>query len=202
MIAARGDIRPLKMQLREQYKTLRREMPPREKARCDRRIAERVASLWQYKRCRLLLTYVSTDIEVDTAAIIQRALADGKTVAVPRCVPGTRRMEFYRIDGMEELEKGSFGVLEPRPVRERLITDFRTGLCIVPALSYDWSGYRLGYGKGYYDRFLSRFGGDMIGICYSSCVRRVLPHGKYDRPVSLLVTERYLRACGKRSRGE
>ncbi len=188
-----GDIRPVKAGLRERYKTFRRELPPEKKARLDQMIASRVTSLWQYKRNRLLLIYVSTAIEVDTYRIMEQAWADGKRVAVPRCVPGTRNMEFYCINSLDDLEPGTFGVLEPRPDRSRLLTDFRSGLCIVPALSYDWHGYRLGYGKGYYDRFLARFGGQMIGICYSECVQKRLPHGRFDRPVELLVTERYLR---------
>lgn len=192
-----GDIRPIKATLREQYKTLRREMPPEIKAQRDRQIAGRVAALWQYKRCRQLLTYVSTPIEVDTLEIIRRALADGKRVAVPRCVPGPRDMEFYWINGVEELEPGTFGVLEPRPDPKRKVTDFSNGLCLVPALCYDWRGYRLGYGKGYYDRFLAGFGGHMIGVCYSDCIRRKLPHGRFDRPVELLVTDRYLRRTAR-----
>lgn len=192
-----GDIRPIKATLREQYKTLRRELPPEIKAQRDRQIAGRVAALWQYKRCRQLLTYVSTPIEVDTLEIIRRALADGKRVAVPRCVPGTRDMEFYWINGVEELEPGTFGVLEPRPDPKRKVTDFSNGLCLVPALCYDWRGYRLGYGKGYYDRFLAGFGGHMIGVCYSDCIRRKLPHGRFDRPVELLVTDRYLRRTAR-----
>lgn len=187
------DIRPIKEGMREHYKTLRRELSPQQKADMDAAVARRVAALWQYKRQNLLLTYVSTPIEVDTRAIIRRALADGKTVGVPRCVPHTRLMEFYRIESLDELEPGTFGVLEPRPDPSRLITDFGKGLCLVPALCYDWRGFRLGYGKGYYDRFLAGFGGHMVGICYASCIRRSLPHGRYDRPVELLVTDRYLR---------
>ena len=91
-----GDIRPLKAGMRERYKALRRAMPPQDKQRADHAIAMRVRSLWQYRRCQTLLTYVSTDIEVDTREIIRQALADGKRVAVPRCVAGTRDMEFYR----------------------------------------------------------------------------------------------------------
>ncbi len=173
-------------------------MQPEDKARRDATITERVRSLWQYQRCRLLLIYVSTPIEVDTRSLIAQALADGKTVAVPRCVPGTRQMEFYRIDGLDELEKGMFGVLEPVPQRHELVTDFSRSLCVVPAFSYDWHGFRLGYGKGYYDRFLSKYEGVMIGICYSDCVQQKLPHGRFDRPVELLVTERYLRRTANR----
>lgn len=187
------DIRPVKIALRERYKTLRRELSPEEKQRRDLRIAGRVAGLWQYKNSRLLLSYVSTPIEVDTRGIIRRALDDGKTVAVPRCVPGTRDMEFYVIRGFGDLEPGAFGVMEPVPGRCKLLKDFTNGLCLVPALCYDWKGFRLGYGKGYYDRFLAGFDGLMIGICYSDCIRQKLPHGRYDKPVGLLVTDRYLR---------
>lgn len=191
------DIRPIKAGLREQCKAYRRAMKPEVKADYDREIARRVSGLWQYKNNSILLAYVSTSIEVDTHAIIRNALADGKRVAVPRCVPGTRDMEFYLIGGLSELRPGSFGVLEPIPDPQRRLQDSTGGLCLVPALCYDWKGYRLGYGKGYYDRFLSRFSGCIVGICYSECVRRRLPHGRFDRPVELLVTERYLRRVAK-----
>ena len=187
------DIRPLKAGMRERYKALRRAMTPQEKARADHAIAQRVASLWQYRRCQTVLTYVSTDIEVDTHAIIRRALQDGKRVAVPRCVPGTRNMEFYLIRDLQELSPGTFGVLEPPPNPKFLLPRETDGLCLVPALCYDWKGFRLGYGKGYYDRYLAGFRGRLVGLCYSSCVRPRLPHGRFDRPVELLVTDRFLR---------
>lgn len=196
-----ADIRPVKAGLRDKYRQRRLALSAEQKAARDRAVAARVLALWQYRRCRTLLIYVSTPIEVDTHALIVQALADGKTVAVPRCVPGTRQMEFYCINGLEELEKGSFGVLEPAPNPQNRLTDFSESLCIVPAFSYDWCGFRLGYGKGYYDRFLSRYTGTMIGICYADCVQPRLPHGRFDRPVELLVTDRYLRRTANR-RGE
>ena len=187
------DIRPIKTELRQKYRSLRQSMPPEIKAERDAAIATQVRRLWQYQSNRVLLVYVSTSIEVDTIQIINQALADGKKVAVPRCVPDTRNMEFYYIESVEELSPGMFGVLEPSAMPERLYQESDGGLCLVPAFSYDWQGYRLGYGKGYYDRFLSRFEGNIVGICYSDCVQRSLPHGRYDRPVELLVTEKYLR---------
>lgn len=187
------DIRPIKSELRQKYRSLRQEMPQEIKAQKDEAIAAQVRRLWQYQRNNILLIYVSTSIEVDTFRIIRQALEDGKRVAVPRCVPDTRNMEFYYIDSTDELKPGMFGVLEPTPNPNRLYCEGDGGLCIVPAFSYDWCGYRLGYGKGYYDRFLSRFEGNVVGICYSECVQRSLPHGRYDHPVELLVTENYLR---------
>ena len=168
-------------------------MTPEIKNEQDAAIADQVRRLWQYQQCTVLLTYVSTPIEVDTHRIIRQALEDGKRVAVPRCVPDSRNMEFYYIDSMDELLPGAFGVLEPLPNPDKLYKEREGGLCLVPAFSYDWNGFRLGYGKGYYDRFLSRFEGRMVGLCYSDCVQRVLPHGRFDRQVELLVTEKYLR---------
>jgi len=187
------DIRPIKTELREKYRSLRQAMTPEIKKEKDDAIARQVRRLWQYKKNDTLLVYVSTPIEVDTHKIIRQALADGKTVAVPRCVPGTRNMEFYRIPSLESLRPGAFGVLEPTPETHELLAPGTAGLCIVPAFSYDWNGFRLGYGKGYYDRFLSRFEGQIVGICYSDCVQKSLPHGRFDRPVELLVTEKFLR---------
>ena len=115
---------------------------------------------------------MSKAIEVDTFGIIRRALADGKAVAVPRCVPGTFEMEFYYISSPQELEKGAFGVLEPIPESSRKVEKETGGLCVVTA-----------------------------GICYNSCVQWELPHGYFDRPVDILVTERYLRRIAVRKPG-
>lgn len=191
------DIRPIKTELRQKYRSLRQSMPKEIKEEKDTAIANQVRRLWQYENNSILLVYVSTEIEVDTFRIIRQAIEDGKKVAVPRCVPDSRNMEFYYIDSTDELEPGMFGVSEPVPNPDRLYQEKDGGLCLVPAFSYDWQGYRLGYGKGYYDRFLSRFEGNIVGICYSDCVQRSLPHGRYDRPVELLVTEKFLRRTAR-----
>ena len=107
------DIRPIKTELRQKYRSLRQSMPPEIKDQKDAAIAAQVRRLWQYQRNNVLLIYVSTPIEVDTFRIICQALEDGKRVAVPRCVPDTRNMEFYYIDSTDELAPGMFGVLEP-----------------------------------------------------------------------------------------
>ena len=187
------DIRVVKNNLRNKFKSLRRNMPPKQKHRMDVEIQSRFLSLRQYHQNDILFTYVSKDIEVDTMAIIAAARANQKKVAVPRCIPGEIDMDFFFIQGEEDLEPGMFGVLEPVPGRCDKVTDFSRGLCIVPGLSFDAEGFRLGYGKGYYDRFLAKFQGTTVGLCYSNCTQWRLPHGRYDRPVDLLITDRYLR---------
>ena len=186
------DIRPIKTELRQKYRSLRQSMPPEIKEQKDEAIAAQVRRLWQYQRNSILLIYVSTSIEVDTFRIIRQALEDGKRVAVPRCVPDTRLMEFYYIESLDDLKPGAFGVLEPAPDETKLLTDLTQGLCLVPALCYDLEGFRLGYGKGYYDRFLCNYECSTIGLCYSVCTRFNLIHGKYDRRADIVVTEKYV----------
>jgi 5-formyltetrahydrofolate cyclo-ligase len=187
------DIREYKKNLRQRYRDYRTRLQPQVKSRLDEDILSRVTRLNQYANTDLLLVYVSTPIEVDTRRLIEVALADGKRVAVPRCVPDTRLMEFYEITSLDQLSPGTFGVLEPDPNTATRLPEDPGGMCIVPALCYDEYGYRLGYGKGYYDRFLSGYSGITVGICYAACVRGSLVYGRYDRPVELLVTERYIK---------
>ena len=166
-----------------------------------RQVLEKLLSLREYKANSTVFTYVSKAIEVDTFGLMEASLRAGKKVAAPRCVPGTYDMEFFYISSAEDLEKGMFGVLEPSPEKCQKVEDFSKGFCVVPGLCFDVQGFRLGYGKGYYDRFLSRFGGFTVGISYSSCVQWNLPHGFYDRPVDVLVTEKYIRKTA-RGRGK
>ena len=187
------DIRQEKNELRQKSRQFRAGLTAERKRKKDVDIAARFLSLVQYRKADTVLTYVSTEIEVDTRCIISAALANGKRVAVPRCVPGTREMEFYYINGLDDLSPGAFGVLEPLPDSCEILTDFTQGICIVPGLCFDAMGFRLGYGKGYYDRFLSGFSGVTVGLCYVDCVKWRLPHGRFDRPVHLLLTENYLR---------
>lgn len=195
------DIRQYKTELRDSIKEERRNMPPEVKAEYDLGIARNVFRLYQYRSAKTVLVYVSTPIEVDTFKIIEGAWRDGKKVAVPRCIPGTRSMEFHYINSFDELSSGTFGVLEPDEAAP-IVTDFNGCLMLLPALSIDYLGYRLGYGKGYYDRYMSRFNGACAGICYSGCIRRHMYHGKFDRPVDVIVTEKWIKDVGSRRRDE
>lgn len=184
------DIRVQKNALREKMKEFRRSMPPAVKEKKDAAIRQNLLSLKQYQACQTLLTFVSSPIEVDTRVLIRQALQNGKRVAVPYCVEGTRQMEFYYIRSMQDLAPRTFGVLEPVAERCERMRETSQSICIVPGLGFDWYGFRLGYGKGYYDRFLSSYTGFTIGISYEGCMRQRLPHGFYDLPVDLLVTEK------------
>lgn len=189
------DIRPLKQRLRNEIKAWRRSLTPEEKQDADGRILERVLKLREYESCKTILTYISLPIEVDTLKLIESALADGKRVAAPRCIEGTREMEFYVIRSFDDLSPQTFGVLEPVPQRCEKLRDVSDSICIVPALAYDLLGYRLGYGAGYYDRFLSAYALPKIGLIYAHNLQRRLWSGRFDVPVDLIVTEKRLLTC-------
>ncbi|MFA5658599.1 MAG: 5-formyltetrahydrofolate cyclo-ligase, partial [Oscillospiraceae bacterium] len=125
------------------------------------------------------------------------SLKCGKKVAVPKCIDGTRLMDFYLINGIENLEAATFGVLEPITRQCVKAEKFDNSICIVPGLAFDLDGFRLGYGKGHYDRFLSTYDGKTIGISYCCCVTDRLPKGRYDKNVNLLITEKYVRSIIK-----
>jgi 5-formyltetrahydrofolate cyclo-ligase len=186
------DIRKYKIDLREQCKKRRRELDPEIKDKMDFEISQRVRKLYQYRSAETILVYVSTSIEVDTKRIIKNAWADGKRVAVPRCIPYSRLMEFHYINSFDELSPGTFSVLEPDE-HQPIVRDFSKTLMLVPAFMFSATGYRLGYGKGYYDRYMSRYNGAAVGLCYTEDFKLHMYHGRYDRPVDAVVTEKWIR---------
>lgn len=113
-------------------------------------------------KARAVFTYASTDIEVDTRRVIAYCLEREIPAALP--VSGDTELSFFYINDISELKKGRFGIDEP-PTDRPAVADENT-LCIVPALCADGEGLRLGYGRGYYDRFLSGFAGRSVIICY------------------------------------
>ncbi len=191
------DIRPIKKKLRAEAREMRRSMSPDGKQTLDRKIKNKLLNLWAVREAQTVLCYVSTDIEVDTREFINALLQMGKRVAVPRCEGEKSEMNFYYIQSLSELSPGSFGVDEPDPQRSIMVGKTEGSVCIVPAFMFDKKGYRLGYGKGYYDRYLSRYNGSAIGVCYSANLQEELFHGKYDRAVDLVVTDKEILTIGK-----
>ena len=185
----RIDLRVYKKELRSEMRAIRKAMNEPLRREKNRLIFQRLIRLPQYEKAKCIVTYVSTEQEVDTRQLMERAWQDGKLVAVPRCVPGTRDMEMCYINSMDDLEPGMYGIPEPKASCP-ICSDWSDCLCIVPAFCNDKKGYRLGYGGGYYDRFLSQFSGMTVGINYSECVRKELQHGRYDVPIQMLLTER------------
>lgn len=186
-----NDIREFKKELRQKYRKIRQDMSKSEKSYYDSQILERILSSPIYKNAKTLLCFVSSDIEVDTKRLIERALCDGKTVAVPYCLDFFGSMDFYVIKSLLDLKAQSYGILEPDIEKAPKLTDYKDSICILPGFAFDREGFRIGFGKGYYDRFLKRYTGIKVGVCYNSCIANNLPHGKYDLPADYIITQKY-----------
>lgn len=180
-------LRTAKAECREKYRAARAALTEETKQTMDRKLAASVVSTMVYKGCRQILMYASKEDEICTTEIAVKALADGKTLFYPRCGEN-HSMTFYRVRSLEDLKPGTFGVLEPdagEPYQA-----MNGDICLVPAMTFDRFGFRLGYGRGFYDRFLSSFTGVTVGLCYSSFLEPNLPKGKYDVKVDVLLTEK------------
>lgn len=176
--------------MRELKSALRRELIARRKA-----MDVDVKSAWDsdiFEQLKPFLdsagsvfTYVSTEIEVDTRRLIAYCFERGISVAAP--VSGDTELTFYYISRSDDLIPGRFGIDEPKHNRIAIANE-RT-LCVVPALCADGDGFRLGYGRGYYDRFLSVFRGTSIILCYES-FRREVPCEPHDTKADLTIFNR------------
>lgn len=185
-----NDIDLQKNSLRKSFKSIRAALSKDEKKALDFNVFSHMINSVIFMNAETVITYVSTDIEVDTLEIIRYALNSKKKVAVPKCVDGTRLMDFYYIKSLDDLEVAAFSVLEPIKDKCIKVNSFDNSICLVPGLSFDMKGYRLGYGKGYYDRFLSKYNGSTIGLCYGSCLTDMLVINEYDKAVDYIVTEK------------
>lgn len=179
-----------KYSLRKNIYDLRNKINKGIKKKMDFDIFNALTSSNEYKHCSTLFIYVSKSIEVNTYDIMMHAFKEKKIVLVPKCNAQDLTMSFYRVTSFNDLKKGYFKIYEPIEEKCEKFDDFSSGLCIVPGLCFDIYGYRLGYGKGYYDRFLKNFSGTKIGVCYSDYILKKLPVDVYDEKVDVLVTEK------------
>lgn len=187
-----------KAALRRELLAQRDAVPQREEK--SRAVGDGVLALPAYQKARQVLLYLSKGSEVDTWKVFARALAEGKEVYAPRCLDGEGTMGFFQVTSPQELLQGRFGLWEPDPRRCAPWRRREGALCLVPGIAFDRQGYRLGYGKGYYDRFLAVFSGTAAGLCFRELALERLPRGPQDRRVDVLVTEAGVLPIGKEGR--
>lgn len=185
-----------KQELRAYLKQKRAEIPPEQKKDADRRIVETIAASPCFQQADTVLLYAPHGSEIDLIPLVRLARKNGKKVAFPRCDPETNTMQFFVLESDSRLVKGAYGIFEPPSDAPPCNPDEST-LCILPGLSFDPEGGRLGYGKGYYDRFLADFKGVTLGAAYASLVAKKLPTEPHDIPVQILVTERGEMKCAR-----
>ena len=171
---------------------LRRKMRAARKACTDRAtrddcLLQRLMALSVYQKASCVLSYVSFGTEADTLRILERVLADGKALYVPKCVPNTNRMVFYRISVLRDLSPGAYGILEPGEDCPR-VEPVEIDLIFVPGTAFDVRGHRIGQGGGYYDRYMNRTRAVRVGVCHDFALLSAVPSEAHDARMDIVVT--------------
>ncbi|OQB14592.1 MAG: putative 5-formyltetrahydrofolate cyclo-ligase [Firmicutes bacterium ADurb.Bin193] len=176
-----------KKTLRRKILNLRNESDRCFRERADEQIFKSLVSDPNIKKAKTVMTYVSMGSEPDTHRLINRLLAEGKNVCVP--VVAGRELDISYISSMDDLESGSYEILEPKKTAFRRCEPEDIDVFIVPAVAFDKNNHRIGYGAGFYDRLLPGTRGIKIGVCYSFCmVDNVCPE-PHDRRVDYIITD-------------
>ena len=195
-----------KKDVRKSILTLRDSISADDKMQYDAEIRKIVTGMAEYREAEAILAYVSYKSEVDTTSLIEQALADGKTVFAPK-VAG-REMEFWKITSLEDLQEGYQGIREP--IQSISFLEWiKAGKVMMwmPGAVFDRERHRIGYGGGFYDRYLNRLAenkenaaqaGDFAiqvsfitaALAYSCQVLEQIPYEEHDRKPDLIVTEK------------
>ena len=186
-----GDVAAQKASLRGELLRRLTTQSPQECRRRSALIAERVIGSAAFSRAQVLLGYSALAHEVDTDAILDAALAQGKRVALPCVVPQTRALVAYAIrDRARDLEPGPYGVLQPRQQTAARVPLETIDLVLVPGVGFDTAGRRLGHGLGYYDRLLPQLPQDTprIGLAFACQLVEQIPVTADDVPVHTVVS--------------
>lgn len=157
------------------------------RASSDAGILAALLALPEYRAARTVFCYVSMRGEPDTHAFINRALADGKQVCVPRCGEAGR-MDACHLADFETLRPARYGLLEP-PAHLPALPAAGIHLVVAPCVAAARDGTRLGRGAGYYDRYLAAVTAPVACLCRGQLLQNTLPHEPFDRPVDIIITE-------------
>ncbi|MGM0437197.1 MAG: 5-formyltetrahydrofolate cyclo-ligase [Bacillota bacterium] len=167
----------------------------------SKKITKNILSLKEVNQSQNIMIYVSYRSEVNTEKLIISLLNKDKNVFAPYCIKNEKRMEIVKIKNHDkDLEKGAYGIKEPaKSLRTKNEEPENLDVVIVPAVAFSKNGYRVGYGGGYYDRFLARLTNDTIsiGINYEEMVFNSVPKEEHDLAVDILVTDKKILRINK-----
>ena len=177
-----------KNELRQKYRALRDSFGEEFINKASYSTSNNLQKIEEFVKADIVLLYYPTKNEISPLPLFEICLKMGKTVAFPVCQKESTTLMFKKVTSLDMFSPSSFGIFEPNEECEIIIPTEKT-ICITPALLFSKKGHRLGYGKGYYDRFLKDFNGIAVGFSYSDCVLDFIPHDTYDIPLDMIITE-------------
>ena len=142
-----------------------------------------------FKKANSVAITIPFGTEINTFPIIEKMLAEGKLVCSPICEKETKEMTFYRLNSINNLVLGDYGIKTPQKIEENKVEKDKIDLIIVPGVAFDETNFRIGFGGGYYDRYLRNFKGNTIALAFKEQIIEKVPTNKYDLPVELVITD-------------
>ena len=179
-----------KQQLRAVMRARERQLSDRYRRESDQAIAAHLPAMPEYQAAGTIFCFVGTPHEIDTRPILENALAAGKRLCVPLCT-GPGMMELRQITTLSQLSPGAYGIPEP-PEDAPTVSVDETDFAILPCLTCNHLGHRLGQGQGYYDRFLAHYRSGAVLLCREKLIREEIPLEPHDYPIPWVLTERGL----------
>lgn len=195
------DVVCAKEQLRREMIALRNQLPGDVRRHCSRAISDILLQSDQWKSSRVVMSYMSFGSEVDTFWFNAATLQEGKTLVLPKVDVLTQELSTYRICDMKsELAAGQWGIREPRPETCQAIEPEIIDFIVVPGVAFDLGGGRIGYGKGFYDRFIGKCKKNgrsvlTVGASFGMQLLAGIPLSPNDLPVDAVVTEKGWHYC-------
>lgn len=163
-------------------------LPAEYKEAADAEIAKKIISLPEYKSAETVFCFVSMPGEINTRPVIINALDAGKTVCVPKCSDKPGIMHCFEIKSYDDLEAGKFGIREPKKGC-RLVPPDEIDFAVVPCCAAGRSGQRLGFGGGYYDRYLEHADFPRALICRERIMLDEVPEDEHDLRFGIVISE-------------
>ena len=163
----------------------------------SKKIIERLKNLDEYKNAKRIMSFVSMGTEVDTHPLIEQAIEEGKSIVVPITVNETRQLLLSDLYSLSELEVADFNIEIPKKEFIRLVQPETVDLVLVPGVVFAKNGYRVGYGGGYYDRFLAKLDPSVpkISLGFDFQIVDKVPIESFDIPVDSIITEKRIVLC-------
>lgn len=181
----------MKQYLRNLILNKLKELPSQRQKNINHQIHENLFNSTYWQESSVIGITLSADPEWDTYMIIKKAWAEHKQVTIPVTNEETHTMNFYLIDSLKELKEGTYKIKEPlNQSIERYFDKKAIDLMIVPGVVFDEEGYRIGFGKGYYDRYLNGFNNNKISLLAEFQIIKQIPTNEYDISVDCLITEK------------
>ena len=173
-----------KKELRRQIREQKRAMTVEQIEEASRRLGELFINTPQYKNAKTIYGYLPYNQEVRTVPMLEQAMRDGKRVAVPKCYGD--EMRFIYMDDLSKVELGYANI--PEPIEDGPVAEDKTALVLMPGLAFTEKGDRMGYGGGFYDKFLAAEPDHpTVALCYAFQMVETLPTAEYDIPVDCVL---------------